>query len=992
MDVERIGQRWPVHAITIMIETLFSRQLKMSLFGASVALIALGGSASRAWAAGSDSVVPVNADAKKTRKVQAPAGLVTPFPQLIVTLRDGVNPELFASYYGLRVQTRLSHPNEFALNAASNPIARQTLAFLVKDSAVVDAYQNAFVKRVRSGFVPNDPYYTYNNPAGFPGQWHLYNSNNLGGVNIDARVKAAWDLNFTGSGVKIGICDDGLQTTHPDLSPNYNSADSYDFGQNDGVPDPVSVDDNHGTSVAGVAAAKGGNSLGVTGAAPNASVSGLRMNFDALTLNMLYDVIDYHSNAANSNIKVKNHSYGATDTYDASPGEKTRLATSASFGTIHTWAAGNARGTYTQDANKQEPQNSPDAITVAALSSAGKYASYSSFGANVFVTTPSSSNGGYAITTTDRTGADGYNGSESFTDRNYTTTFGGTSSASPLAAGVLALVKQAQPNLNTRFAKHLLVISSDVVDASDATPESDGGWKTNAAGNKFNQNYGFGLINAGKLVANAALYTGVTALETKTTGTVAVNANLADRTSAGDGVLTRTFTVGSSTKLEDILVNLNMTHPAIGDVEAFLVSPSGTRSRLMYRSGSDYHSDLDWTFDTNAFWGENPKGTWTIEVRDVLAGDAGKWVSYSVTTRHGALVPVSGGGTGDQAQFVSQSVATSIYCNNIYNASVTLKNTGSTTWDATNYRLGAMNPLFNNTWGRTHVKLNTGETVAPGATKTFTFTITAPATVGTFNFIWQMRKTSAPAASFGDVTPNVAITTKTGENATFVSQTVSTTMNSNVYYTCNVTVKNAGSTTWDATNYRLASINPTSNTRWGISHVKLLAGETVAPGATKSFTFQVKAPATLGANDFQWQMRKTSAPVGNFGESTPNVSVNVVLGDQAQFISQSVPSTMSKGVTYTVSISLKNTGTTTWDDVNYRLMSQNLLGNNIWGKTNVKLAPGETVAVGATKVFTFTVKAPAVAGTYNFQWQMRKTSVPIASFGDPSTNVAVVVN
>jgi len=73
-------------------------------------------------------------------------------------------------------------------------------------------------------------------------------------------------------------------------------------------------------------------------------------------------------------------------------------------------------------------------------------------------------------------------------------------------------------------------------------------------------------------------------------------------------------------------------------------------------------------------------------------------------------------------------------------------------------------------------------------------------------------------------------------------------------------------------------------------------------------------------------------------------------------------------------------------------MSQNLLGNSTWGKSNVKLAPGETVAVGATKVFTFTVKAPAVAGTYNFQWQMRKTSAPAASFGDPSTNVAVVVN
>ena len=992
MNAERFGQCGPRQANTIMTETLFSWRRRWTLLGASVALIALGGSTNRAYASGSDTVVPVNADAKKTRRVAIPQGLTTPIPQLVVTLKDGISPELFASYYGLRVKSHLANANEYALNAASVQSARDVLPLIQRDGAVISAYQNAFVKRARAGFTPNDPYFAYNNPAGFPGQWHLYNSNNLGGANIDSRVKAAWDLNFTGTGVKIGICDDGLQTTHPDLSPNYNAADSYDFGQNDGVPDPVNADDDHGTAVSGVAGARGGNSVGVTGAAPLASISGLRMDFDALTLNMLYDVIDYHSNAANSNLKVKNHSYGATDTYDPSPTEKSRLATSASFGTIHTWAAGNARGSYTQDANKQEPQNSPDAITVAALSSSGKYASYSNFGANVFITAPSSSNGGYAITTTDRVGADGYNGSESFTDRNYTTSFGGTSSASPLVAGVMALVKQAQPNLNTRFAKHLMVISSDIVDAADATPESDGGWRANAAGNKFNQNYGFGLINAGKLVTNAALYTGVTPLETNTTGTVSVNASLPDHTAAGDGILTRTFTIGSSTKLEDVLVNLNMTHPAIGDVEAFLVSPGGTRSRLMYRSGSDYHSDLDWTFDTNAFWGENPKGTWTIEVRDVLGGDTGKWVSYQVTTRQGTLIAAGGGGTGDQAQFISQSVATSIYCNNIYNASVTLKNTGSTTWDATNYRLGAMNPLFNNTWGRTHVKLNTGETVAPGATKTFNFTITGPATVGTFNFVWQMRKMSTPAASFGDITPNVAITTRTGENATFVSQTVPTTMNANVYYTCNVTVKNAGSTTWDATNYRLASINPTSNTRWGISHVKLLTGETVAPGATKSFTFQVKAPSTVGAADFQWQMRKTSAPIGQFGDTTPNVSVNVVLGDQAQFVSQTVPGTMTHGLVYNVSISLKNTGTTAWDDVNYRLMSQNLLGNNTWGKTNVKLNPGETVAVGATKVFNFSVKAPAAPGTYNFQWQIRKTSTPAATFGDPSTNVAVVVN
>jgi len=50
-------------------------------------------------------------------------------------------------------------------------------------------------------------------------------------------------------------------------------------------------------------------------------------------------------------------------------------------------------------------------------------------------------------------------------------TCGGTSSATPLAAGIVALAKQVQPALNVRFAKHLLVRSSALVDPNDPTAD-----------------------------------------------------------------------------------------------------------------------------------------------------------------------------------------------------------------------------------------------------------------------------------------------------------------------------------------------------------------------------------------------------------------------------------------------------------------------------------------------------------------------------------------
>jgi len=492
---------------------------------------------------------------------------------------------------------------------------------------------------VRYGFVPNDPYFHKNTPAaGWPGQWHLVNEHVAG---RDAGVQGAWNRNLTGSGVIIGIVDDCLETTHPDLQPNYVAADSWDFGQGDGTPDPVHSDDRHGISVAGVAAARGNNSIGGTGAAPNAGLAGLRIDWPNQTTQMFTDAVLYHSSGANTAIKVKNHSYGTSSPYSSRLAERNALITSTSAGTIHVYAAGNDRGTSGQDVNKKDRQNTPYSVTVAALGNDGMYANYSNFGASIFVTAPSNDSGGFGITTTDRTGNSGYNRSgigdgDSFPDTDYTSVFGGTSSAAPLVSGVMALGKEAQANLDTRFAKHLLAKTSRVVDGSDATEQSDGGWRTNAAGLNFNQNYGFGLIDADAFTDMADDYTGVSALTTESTGSVAVGAALPDNDPNG---VTRTFALTDTDPLEEVLVHLDVTHEWRGDLEAYITSPSGYTSRLMIRSVSDSSDNIDWTFSTNAFWGEDPSGTWSLTVSDKIVDDLGTWNSYEVTTRMGQLVP-----------------------------------------------------------------------------------------------------------------------------------------------------------------------------------------------------------------------------------------------------------------------------------------------------------------------------------------------------------------
>jgi hypothetical protein len=142
--------------------------------------------------------------------------------------------------------------------------------------------------------------------------------------------------------------------------------------------------------------------------------------------------------------------------------------------------------------------------------------------------------------------------------------------------------------------------------------------------------------------------------------------------------------------------------------------------------------------------------------------------------------------------------------------------------------------------------------------------------------------------------------------------------------------------------------------------------------------------AGIFAVSLNGQAQTPSAANPNPVAPPPAVTVN-----NAQFVSQTVPTVMTAGQTYSVTVAIKNTGTSNWTDATmYRLGSQNPQDNNTWGG-RISLPSGESVAPNQTKSFTFTVVAPPSAGTYNFQWRMVQESVQW--FGDATSNVAIAV-
>lgn len=529
-----------------------------------------------------------------------------------------------------------------------------------------------------------DPFFKY--------QWYIENtgqpvfaaSPGIAGkdINLSSTLRSA----YSGRNVEVLVSDDGLESTHEDLSANFNagkcknyySAPVTGFKQN---ADPARLEDNHGTAVSGIIAAGAENGRGIRGIAYGASIS--NTNFLSAGVSQTTEVI---TDQAAGDFDIYNYSWGSTQNNLAaiSGTFENQLKTGTQTyrggkGAIYAKAAGNDFMVYSVNdnlrignANYDSTNSTPYTIVVGASNAEGNSTSYSSPGANLWITAPGGEDGEKhpAIATTDRTGCTvGYANSsskstigfEKGTDGNgqckYTTSFNGTSSATPVVSGSLALILEANPNLNWRDVKHILVTSSDAGVALPLGPTANNpiatlnnppghtvweqGWVRNQAGYRFHNWYGFGTLNLEKAIDAAKIYASTWGplQETVAGGnwkynSATLNASIPDFSGTG---VTDSITVpaGDALIIEAVQIRLDITHTNVGDLGIELRGPTGstgrTKSILMNVNNSlDGTQNMDFAdiLLTNAFYGETTSGDWEVKVIDgknTKTGTLNKW-------------------------------------------------------------------------------------------------------------------------------------------------------------------------------------------------------------------------------------------------------------------------------------------------------------------------------------------------------------------------------
>jgi subtilisin family serine protease len=549
---------------------------------------------------------------------------------------------------------------KYIYEASSSP---EALAFFVKTANSESPYVTPLLaSKVAKMVMPNDPLVKK--------QWHLKFQNQFGAVfGTDMNVESVWKYPSTikfnssnatsghirGNGTTIGIVDDGMEWSHPDLLPNVLRSLQKDWNGKDFDPKPYFYGDNHGTACAGVAAARGNNRIGVSGVAPEANLVGMRLIADVQTDADIAEATTWHPDA----IHIKSNSWGyyAFDTNTGYPtGVFTRwnpivssdplteaaLEYAAKYGrggkgSIITFAAGNHdefRLTSNGSAQKsgarvdfQALPNSIYTIAVGALNSLGKKSNYSQVGSSLLISAPSNTTDGtgLGIMTTDNKGPRGYNygvHNTQFTwppvndfkgSGDVTQNFGGTSSATPAVSGVIALMLQRNPNLGWRDVQEILMRSAFKIDPSDSK------WITanrTISGNAteefhFNDKYGAGLVDAAAAVALSGNWTNLGPQLSLSTS------NNTIQTLAASATVNQTFTVnGSITRAEHVTLQLTVTDIPKGDLTITLTSPPPGNTTSTF---CEPHSDTtnfftNWKFMTVRNWAESSNGTWTLTV------------------------------------------------------------------------------------------------------------------------------------------------------------------------------------------------------------------------------------------------------------------------------------------------------------------------------------------------------------------------------------------
>ena len=552
-------------------------------------------------------------------------------------------------------------------------------------------------------------------PAGtadplFAQQWHLVNTgqtafSDRGGVaGADLRMTGATGAGRQGAGVKLAVVDSGLEICHPDLAANTAAGGSFNFAAESrpgaASDDPFNIMSfgDHGTAVAGVAAAVADNGLGGRGVAPQVTLvafnpleavpAGENGDFDmAAEIAMIKSLGGSASAPDSASVDVFNMSFGSDFPGQNSSEEFARVLRTgtgelrAGRGAVYVKAAGNAFSVCDDEeyplhhpfhrevgcvgSNSDPDQNLPWLIAVGGFNADDVKSSYSSAGANLWVVGPSGEDGeaAPAIVTTDQAGA--FAGFNLFPenrltaehplnrDGDYFSAFGGTSAATPAVAGAVAVVLGVRPELTWRDVKHILAGTARRIDpdraevraAFNGTPYvAQHGWQSNAAGYAFHNWYGFGAVDVDAALAMAASYTPDSLgafVESDWFGTgeaAETPVSIPDADGAGASATLNVSGLPEGADIEAVVLAISVDHAAAFDLGVTLRSPSGAASVLNAPFNAALGINpgiMNWHLLSNAFYGEDPNGTWTLHVADLAPADTGSLSGWRLRIYYG---------------------------------------------------------------------------------------------------------------------------------------------------------------------------------------------------------------------------------------------------------------------------------------------------------------------------------------------------------------------
>lgn len=418
------------------------------------------------------------------------------------------------SRHGLR-RTREAGAAAAVFEAASAREALEVADALVSDpeAGVVSVSRRRFNAALQSDWAaaPGDPYWDR--------QWQLdpgQGTTGPGPVSSGMSFRAAW-ARTRGEGVVVSMYDDGADATHPDLRDGFVpglARNWFTMATNCGHSARGQF---HGTATTGLVAARGGNGVGMAGAAPGARWTG-QVIFDASGNLPETEQLARALGHATDEAWVQNHSWSNADLdfLYATPVEHVAMSNAlhvarGGLGIPMVRSAGNTRfkslfgARGVGDANLDAFANAPGAITVAGLRRDGTVASYSTPGACVLVAAAGGeASEGSQLFSLDPVGDAGANtvamaGWELSQYVYGSRMQAGTSFATPQVTGLVALCLDVQPGLSVPDLQRLLAVASRPVDLQD--PDR----ATNGAGLVVSHNVGHGTPDPGLLVRWAAL-------------------------------------------------------------------------------------------------------------------------------------------------------------------------------------------------------------------------------------------------------------------------------------------------------------------------------------------------------------------------------------------------------------------------------------------------------------------------------------------------------